>query len=93
MASLFPNPKHLRGCYGPSKVEYHFFDTSQRIKVHLLLMYWIKNQSIGVSYGALLKLFWIFEYLTWGLFAGPLSADFRDVEKLAGFCSVGYFEF
>ena len=26
-ANLFPNPKHLRGCYGPSKVEYHFFDT------------------------------------------------------------------
>ena len=23
----FPNPKHLRGCYGLSKVEYHFFDT------------------------------------------------------------------
>ena len=22
-----PNPKHLGGCYGPSKVEYHFFDT------------------------------------------------------------------
>ena len=76
-----------------SKVEYHFLTLSRRIKVHLLLMYWIKNQSIGVSYGALLNLFWIFEYLTWGPFAGPLSADFRDVEKLAGFCSVGYFEF
>ena len=24
---MFPNPKHLMGCYGPSKVEYHFFDT------------------------------------------------------------------
>ena len=56
-------------------------------------MYWIKNQSIGVSQGALLNLFWIFEYLTWGPFAGPLSADFWDVEKLAGFCSIGYFEF
>ena len=39
------------------------------------------------------NIFWIFEYLTWGPFAGPLSADFRDVEKLASFCSVGYFEF
>ena len=28
-----------------------------------------------------------------GPFAGLLRADFRDVEKLAGFCSVGYFEF
>ena len=61
--------------------------------MHLLLMYWIKNQSIGVSLGALLNLFWIFKYLTWGSFAGPLSADFRDVKKLAGFCSIGYFEF
>ena len=47
-ANLFPNPKHLRGCYGPSKVEYHIFDTFT-IKAHLLLMYCIKNQSIGVS--------------------------------------------
>ena len=70
-----------------------FFDTSRRIKAHLLVMYCIKNLSISVSYGALLNLFWIFEYLTWGLFAGPLSGDFRDVEKLAGFCSIGYFEF
>ena len=72
----FPIQKHLRGYYVPLKVEYHFFDTSQRIKAHLLLMYCIKNQSIGVSKVALLKLFWIFEYLTWEPFAGPLSADF-----------------
>ena len=45
-------------------------------------MYCIKNLSIGVSQGALLNLFWIFEYLTWEPFAGPLSADFWDVEKL-----------
>ena len=45
----FPISKHLRGCYGPSKVEYHFLTLSRRIKVHLLLMYCIKNQSIGVS--------------------------------------------
>ena len=24
---LFPNPKHLKGYYGPLKVKYHFFDT------------------------------------------------------------------
>ena len=24
-ANLTPWPKHLRGCYRPSKVEYHFF--------------------------------------------------------------------
>ena len=56
-------------------------------------MYCIKNLYIGVSWGALLNLFWIFEYLTWGPFAGLLSDVFPDVEKLAGFCSDGYFEF
>ena len=33
------------------------------------------------------------EYVSGGPFAGPLSADFPDVKKLAGFCSVRYFEF
>ena len=56
-------------------------------------MYYIKNLYIGVSLGALLNLFWIFEYLTWGLFAGLLSDVFPNVEKLASFCSGGYFEF
>ena len=32
-----------------------------------------------------LNLFWIFEYLTGGPFAGSLGADFPDVEKLIGF--------
>ena len=52
--------------------------------MHLLLMYCIKNLSIGVSQGALLNLFWIFEYVSVGPFAGPLSADFPDVKKLIG---------
>ena len=47
-------------------------------------MYCIKNQSIGVSQGALLNLFWIFEYVTGGPFAGSLSADVPDVEKFTG---------
>ena len=85
MGQFFPNPKHLRGCYGQSNVEYHFFTLSQRIKVHLLLMYCIKNLSIGVSKGCLLNLFWIFEYVTSEPFAGPLSANFRDLEKLRQF--------
>ena len=29
----------------------------------------------------MLNLFWIFEYVTSGLFAGPLSADYPDVKK------------
>ena len=45
-------------------------------------MYSIKNLSIGVSYGGLLNLFWIFEYVTAGLFGGPLSVDFTDVKKV-----------
>ena len=53
--------------------------------MHLLLMYCIKNLSIGVSKGGLLNLFWIFEYVTSEPFAGPLSANFRDLEKLRQF--------
>ena len=45
-------------------------------------MYCIKNLSIGVSYGALLNLFWIFEYVTTGPFGGPLSVNFTDVQKV-----------
>ena len=62
-----------------------FLTLSQRIKAHLLLMYCIKNLSIDVSWDALLNLFWIFEYVTCEPFAGPLSADWQDVEKVAEF--------
>ena len=48
-------------------------------------MYSIKNLSIGVSYGGLLNLFWIFEYVTSELFGGPLSANCQDVKKVAEF--------
>ena len=50
--------------------------------MHLLLRYCIKNLSIGVAYGTLLNLFWIFEYVTSELFVGPLSANFPDVKKV-----------
>ena len=46
------------------------------------MMYCIKNQSIGVSWGALLNVFWIFEYITSGSFAGPLNVDFTNVQKV-----------
>ena len=52
-----------------------FLTLSQRVKVHLLLRYCIKNQSIGVSWGALLNLFQISEYLTARPFGGLLSAN------------------
>ena len=55
---------------------------SQRVKVHLLLRYCTKNLSIGVSLGALLNLFWNFEYVTSEPFAGPLSANFTHVKKV-----------
>ena len=35
----------------------------------------------SVVWGVLFKLFWIFEYITAGLFARPLSADFPDVKN------------
>ena len=60
---------------GYRKLSTTFLTLSRRIKAHLLLMYCIKNQSIGVSYGALLNIFQFFEYLTARLFAGPLSAN------------------
>ena len=53
--------------------------------MHLLLRYYIKNLSTGVSQGALINLFWIFEYGTSEPFAGLLSADCQDVEKFAEF--------
>ena len=67
---------------GRQKSSTTFLTLSRRIKAHLILMYCIKNHSIGVSQGALLNLFWIFEYVTSGPFAGPLSANFSDVEKV-----------
>ena len=70
---------------GHRKLSTTFLTLSQRIKVHLLLMYCIKNLSIGVSWGALLNLFWIFEYVTSEPFAAPLSADCADVDKLRQF--------
>ena len=62
-----------------------FLTLSQRVKAYLLLRYCIKNQSIGVAYGALLNLFWIFEYVTSESFGGPLGADFPDVKIIAEF--------
>ena len=67
---------------GCQKLSTTFLTLSRRIEAHLLLMYCIKNQSIGVSEGALLNLFWIFEYVTSGLFAGPLSVNFTHVKKV-----------
>ena len=59
-----------------------FLTFSRRVKAHLLLRYCIKDMSIGISQGALLNLFWIFEYVTIKRFGGSLSADFTDVEKV-----------
>ena len=53
--------------------------------MHLLFSYCIKNLSIGVAYGALLNLFWIFEYFNAGMFAGPLCANWPDVKKVQKF--------
>ena len=50
--------------------------------MHLLLRYCIKNLFIGVAEGALLNLFWIFEYVSSEPFAGPLSANFLRCRKI-----------
>ena len=65
-----------------------FLTLSQRVKVHLLLRYCIKNLSIGVSLGALLNLFRIYEYVTSEPFAGPLSVNFTDVQKVRRFSAI-----
>ena len=44
-----------------------------------------KNLSIGVEYGVLHTLVWIFEYVTDWPFAGPEDANFRDVKKFTFF--------
>ena len=69
---------------GRQKSSTTFLTLSRSIKAYLLLMYCIKNHSIGVSEGGLLNLFWIFEYVTGGPFGGLLSADFPDVDKITG---------
>ena len=80
----FPIQKTWGGATGHWKSEYHFFDTFTEEYRTLIIAsrYCIKNQSIGVAYGALLNLFWIFKYVTSEPFAGPLSADFTDVKKV-----------
>ena len=72
MGHFFSQSKTLKGVLRAVESRVPLFD---RIKAHLLLMYCIKNQSIGVSYGALLNLFQIFEYLTTRLFGGSLSTN------------------
>ena len=67
---------------GRQKSSTTFLTLSQRVKAHLLLRYCIKNLSIGVAKGALLNLFWIFEYVTSELFAGLLIVNFTDVQKV-----------
>ena len=61
-----------------------FFDTSQRIKVHLLLVY---PRVLCLTFFGFLSM------SPGGPFAGLLSDVFPAVENLAGFCSGGYFEF
>ena len=56
-----------------------------QLKGHLALTYLIKNWSIGVAQGALLSLFWIFEYVTDWPFAGPLITHSFRCQKVPEF--------
>ena len=49
---------------------------SSSLKGHLVFMEWIKNHSIGVIYGVLHVLFWIFKCVASCQFARELTADF-----------------
>ena len=76
MGQFDSQSKIFRGATGHQKFTTTFLTLSQRVKAYLLLRYCIKNLSIGVVLGAVHNLFWIFEYVTAGPFAGPFSADF-----------------
>ena len=83
MGQFVSQSKTLKGVLWAVESRVPLFDTfTKAFKRHLLLMYCIKNQSIGVSEGALLNIFWIFEYVSSRLFAGPLSVDFTHVKKV-----------
>ena len=82
----FPIQNLKGGATGCRKSSTTFFTLSRRIKVHLLLMYCIKNLSIGVSQGGLLNLFWIFEYVTSEPFCWVVKCRFpwcRKVETIS----------
>ena len=62
---------HTGWCFGLSHVKVSLFVIySQRAKGQLVCTYWLKNQSIGVPYGALHAII--------GTFAGPLSGENFD---------------
>ena len=71
---------HLRGSRGPLKKmklkNWIFSAHLRRLKGYSAFTDFIKNQSIGATWGVLDTLVWIFEYLIDWLFAGPLSVDF-----------------
>ena len=68
---FFGGATHLRGCRGPLEKKLHFSAHLRCLKGYSGFTDFIKNQSIGVAYGVLHTLVWIFEYVTDWPFAGP----------------------
>ena len=76
---------HLGGPAGHRTQNVHFSTNLRQLKGYLGFTDLIKNLSIGVEYGVLLTLVWIFEYVTDWPFARPKGANFRDVKKFTFF--------
>ena len=83
----------LKGVLWALKDRWHFWAHLRQLKGYSGFTDLIKNLSIGVAYGALHTLVWIFEYVTDWLFAGPKGANFWDVKKFNNFFDPQILEF
>ena len=76
---------HLGSPAGHRMQTVHFSTHLQQLKEYSGFTDLIKNLSIGVEYGVLHTLVWIFEYVTDWPFARPKGANFQDVKKFTFF--------
>ena len=75
----------LKGVPQALKDRWCFRAHLQQLKGFLGFTELIKKMSIGVAYGVLHTLVWIFKYVTNWQFAGPKGANFWDVKKFNNF--------
>ena len=73
---MWEGATHLGGLVGHRKQNFCFSTHLRQLKGYSGSTDLIKNLSIGVEYGVLYTLVWIFEYVTDWMFAGPKGANF-----------------
>ena len=76
---------HLMGPVGHRTQNVHFSTHLRQLKGYSGFTDLIKNLSIGVEYGVLHTLVWLFEYVTDLPFAGLKGANFWDVKQFTSF--------